>query len=159
MPINVRTEETENIAGNQFVPARFEVPMQIADPVERMRAVRALVAAQRGEPALSLVEPMAGLLNRLPTTMTTAIFGSMLKGVDFTTSNVPGSPIPIFLAGAQVETMLPFGPLAGAGANITLLSNLDRVHLGINTDQAAVTDPEVFAEHLADGFDEVMAVG
>ena len=32
MPINVRTEATEDVAGNQFVPARFPVPMTIDDP-------------------------------------------------------------------------------------------------------------------------------
>lgn len=158
MPINVRTEATANVAGNQFAPARFAVPMNIHDPAERMTAIRALVAGQRGEPALNLLEPMSGLLNRLPTTLTTAIFGAMLRGVDFTTSNVPGAPIPTFIAGAQIESMFPFGPLAGAAANITLLSNCDDVHLGINVDLGAVSDPDVFLACLQESFDEVLKV-
>ena len=158
MPINVRTEETQDVAGNQFAPARFAVPTTIVDPVERMRAVNELVASQRAEPALSLLEPMSGLLNRLPTTLTTAVFGSMLKGVDFTTSNVPGAPIPVYMAGAQIEAMFPFGPLAGAAVNVTLLSNCDDVHLGINCDLAAVPDPEVLRDCIRDAFDEILEV-
>jgi diacylglycerol O-acyltransferase len=156
MPINVRDEGTENLAGNQFAPARFVVPMDVADPLERMHAVHELVAAQRSEPALSLLEPMSRVLNRLPTTLTTAVFGAMLKGIDFTTSNVPGAPIPVFVAGARIEAMFPFGPLAGAAVNVTLLSSCDDVHLGINCDLAAVPDPGVLRECVQESFDEVL---
>jgi WS/DGAT/MGAT family acyltransferase len=157
MPINVRTEETQGVAGNQFVPARFPVPIAITDPIERMAAIRGLVADQRGEPALALTQPLAGLLNRLPTSVTTGVFGGMLKGVDFVTSNVPGAPVPLFAAGAEIVQQFPFGPLSGAAANITLLSWLDQVCIGVNVDPAAVVDPDAFLACLADGFDEVIA--
>ena len=124
-----------------------------------MQAVRELVAGQRGEPALALLEPMSGLLNRLPTTVTTSIFGSMLKGIDFTTSNVPGAPIPVFMGGAQIVSMFPFGPLAGAAVNVTLLSNQDDVHLGINCDLAAVPDPTALRDCLQEAFDELLKAG
>ena len=159
MPINVRTEDTASVAGNQFVPARFPVPMDIADPIERMAAIRQLVLGQRGEPALALTQPLAGLLNRLPTSVSTGVFGSMLKGVDFVTSNVPGAPIPLFAAGAEIVEQYPFGPLSGASANITLLSWLDHVCIGVNVDPAAVTYPERFHACLLEGFDEVVSAG
>lgn len=159
MPINIRDESTQDVAGNQFAPARFAIPVDIEDPVEHMRVIHALVAGQRTEPSLGLVEPMAGVLNRLPTTLTTAVFGSMLKGVDVTTSNVPGAPIPVFIAGAQIESMCPFGPLAGAAVNVTLLSDRDSVHLGINVDLAAIPDPDVLCECLQESFDHVLKVG
>ena len=159
MPINVRTESTQGVVGNQFVPARFAVPLTIDDPIERMTAIRALVAVQRGEPALALSEPLAGVLNRLPTSFTTGVFGGMLRGVDFVTSNVPGAPVPLFAAGAKILYQFPFGPLSGAGANITLLSWLDQVCIGVNVDPAAVVDPGAFTECLAEGFDEVIAAG
>lgn len=158
MPINVRTGETQNEAGNQFAPARFPVPIDITDPLERMRAVRDLVVHQRGEPSLALIEPMAGLLNRMPTTLTTAIFGSMLKGVDFTTSNVPGAPVPVYIAGAEITEMFAFGPLAGAAVNVTLLSHCDQAHIGINSDLAAVPDPAVLHDCLRQSFDDVLQI-
>jgi diacylglycerol O-acyltransferase / wax synthase len=158
MPINVRTDETADLAGNKFVPARFTVPVAIEDPVEHMRAIHELVDQQRSEPALGLLEPMSIVLNRLPTTAVTALFGSMIKGMDFTTSNVPGAPIPVYLAGAQLERMFPFGPLAGVAVNVTLLSNLDDVNIGVNSDMAAVPDPEVLLECLAEAFAALLKV-
>jgi WS/DGAT/MGAT family acyltransferase len=155
MPINVRTSSTEGLAGNQFVPARFPIPLAIEDPVERMRVMRALVAEQRGEPSLGFVEGIAGVLNRLPRAAVTELFGRMLKGIDFVTSNVPGVPIPVYFAGAKLEAQFPFGPLAGSAMNVTLLSYVDEAQIGVNTDPAAVPDPEVLVGCLTDAFDEI----
>ncbi len=80
----------------------------------------------------------------------------MLKGIDFVTSNVPGPPIPVYLAGARLERQIAFGPMTGAAANITLLSYVDDLNIGINTDPRAVTDPELFVDCLDDAFDEII---
>ncbi|WCO65825.1 wax ester/triacylglycerol synthase family O-acyltransferase [Iamia majanohamensis] len=159
MPINVRTAETEDHAGNQFVPARFAIPLGEADPVRRMQTLHQLILEQRGEPALGFVEPMAAVLRRLPTSVSTSLFGSMLKGVDLVTSNVPGAPIPIYTAGGRVEHLIAYGPLTGAALNLTLLSYLDELHIGVNVDPAAVTEPERLVAALRDAWDEVLAVG
>ena len=159
MPINVRTEETADLAGNQFVPARFPIPLDIDDPAERIQAIHDLVAVQRAEPAMALVEPLARVLNRLPTSMATGVFGSMLKGVDLVTSNVPGAPIPIYIAGGQIDALFAFGPMTGAAANLTLLSYRDDLHIGINLDPAAVTEPATFVECYQEAWDELVAVG
>jgi diacylglycerol O-acyltransferase / wax synthase len=131
------------------------VPIDVDDPIKRMNAIRELVERQRNEPALSLTDPIAGVLNRLPTTATTSIFGAMLKGIDFVTSNVPGAPLTVFLATGKVEAHFAFGPMTGAAANITLLSYVDDVNLGINTDPAAIPDPAVFVDCLRDSFGEI----
>ena len=155
MPINIRTEATAGLAGNQFAPARFAVPVGIEDPIARMNAVRELMEAQRAEPALALTDTLAGILNRLPATATTGIFGSMLRGIDFVTSNVPGPPVPVFLAGARLERQIAFGPMTGSAANITLLSYIDELNLGVNTDPMAVTDPDLLLDCLRDSFEEI----
>jgi hypothetical protein len=123
-----------------------------------MRATRDLVAQQRAEPALSLAEPLAGILYRLPTTVTTGVFGSMLRGIDFVTSNVPGVPIPVYFGGGRLEAQFAFGPMSGSAANITLLSYLDEVQIAVNTDPAAVPDADVFHDCLVEGFDEIRKV-
>ena len=48
-----------------------------------------------------------------------------------------------------------YGPLTGAACNITLLSYIDELHLGISTDPAAVPDPDVFVACLQDGIIEI----
>ena len=159
MPINVRPDSAEVVAGNNFVPARFAFPVAIEDPAERMRAIHELVIDQRDEPALEIVDSISGILNRLPLAVTTSVFGSMLKAIDVVTSNVPGAPYPLYIAGARMEANFGFGPLTGSASNITLLSYVDDLHLAVSTDPAAVPDPDLYVECLQDGLDEVIALG
>ena len=158
MPINLRGEGAA-LGGNHFTPSRFLVPLQIADPEERMRALGHLAQGVRDEPAIGLTDAVAMVLNQLPSRMTTAFFGAMLKGSDFVTSNVPGSPFPLYVAGAELERMYPFGPLSGTAANVTLLSHCDTCCIGINADAVAIPDAPKFAASVEAGFAEVVALG
>src|SRR6478672_4949951 len=142
MPINVR-EASAALGGNHFTPARFLVPLTIKDPAERIVALGTLARSIREEPAVQLTDALAGILNQLPTTITTAVFGSMLKCADFVTSNVPGAPFPIYSGGAELERMYAFGPLSGAAMNVTLLSHCGNCNTGVNFDAVAGTDREV----------------
>ncbi|MEY2449591.1 MAG: diacylglycerol O-acyltransferase / wax synthase, partial [Acidimicrobiaceae bacterium] len=79
MPINIRNDDTADLAGNQFAPARFTIPIAIDDPIDRMLATRELVAQPRGETSLSLDAPLAGIFYRIPASGTTGFFGSLLR--------------------------------------------------------------------------------
>jgi WS/DGAT/MGAT family acyltransferase len=158
MPINLREGEKGATAGNQFVPARFTVPVGIVDPRERMAEIRDRVRRQRDEPALPLVEEVSALLNRFPAAVATALFGAMLKGVDFTSSNVPGPRRDAYMSGARIDSIYGFGPLSGGAANITVFSYAGRLYMSIHTDLAAVPDSGVFLDCLERGLAEVLAV-
>jgi len=159
MPINTRDPSGVSVVGNDWVPARFDVPVESNDPADFMREIHDHLVSAREEPANQLVGPMSNVLNRLPTTVVTQIFGSMMKGLDFQASNVPGSPVPIYLLGSRITAVIPFGPLAGAGLNVTLLSYCDDLNLGVNIDVAAVPDPEFMVEHIRAAFAELLALG
>ena len=118
-----------------------------------------LVAAQRAEPALPFMEEISSVFSRLPSAVSTWLMGSMLKGIDLVTSNVPGPQFEVFVSGARIEEIYGFGPLGGAAINVTLFSYNGEVWVAINTDRAAVPDPKVFRESLEAGFAEVIAVG
>jgi WS/DGAT/MGAT family acyltransferase len=159
MPINVREGEKGRRAGNQFVPARFEVPADVLDPVERMRRIGETVRRQRAEPALPFLDEVSSLLNRFPAAVSTQLLGGMLKGVDFVTSNVPGPQIDVYASGALIEEIYGFGPLSGAAANVTLFSYRGGCGIGIHTDQRAVPDPETFRACLGAGLEQVLDLG
>jgi WS/DGAT/MGAT family acyltransferase len=158
MPINIRGENA-GLGGNHFTTARLVVPLMVADPEARVREVSDRCRRLRAEPAVALSENLAAILNRLPRRVATALFGSMLKGTDFITSNVPGSSFPLFMCGSRVEEMYAFGPLSGAAANVVLLSHCGSCFVGVNTDLRAIPDTEAFVADLRAGFDEVLALG
>jgi len=158
MPVNVRGGAKANRAGNQFAPARFEVPVGIENPAERIQAIAKLCRAQRDEPALPWIEEITSVLGALPPAAVGGLFGAMQKTTDFTTSNVPGPRRTTWMSGAKVEGFMPFGPLAGASVNATVFSYDGTMHIGINMDPAAVTDPALLLECFHKAFDEVLAV-
>jgi diacylglycerol O-acyltransferase len=158
MPINLRGVADRRV-GNNFAPARFPVPAFVENPAERVAAIRALVQEWRQEPALALTEQLAGVLNRLPTALTTALFGGMLKCVDFTTTNVPGAPVPVYVAGAAVERFFAFAPPAGSALNVALVSHVDQCCIGVVIDTAAVPDPDALVDDLRAGLAELVALG
>ena len=158
MPVNVREGDQADQAGNQFAPARFEVPVGIEDPARRIRAIRKLSREQQDEPALPLIGPISAVLGRLPKPAVVALFGAMQRTTDFTTSNVRGPRRSTWMSGAKVESIMPFGPLAGAAANITVFSYDGSMHVGINTDPAAIPDPDLLFECMRKSFDEVLTV-
>jgi hypothetical protein len=157
MPISVRRTDDE-AGGNRFVGARFAAPVGIADPRERMQAIRTLVRDLRDEPALDALELLAPVLARLPGPLLSAAAGSLTKSNDLQASNVPGLREDVYLAGAKIERSYGFGPLPGCAAMITLISHGDTCCVGANLDPAAVTDLALFGDCLRRGFAEVLAV-
>lgn len=151
MPVSLRTED-DPAGGNRVTLVRFPLPLDVFDPHELMRAVDDRVAQWRREPAVPLSGMIAGVLNLLPS----PVIGGMLKHVDFLASNVPGSPVPMFVAGAKVDRYYAFGPTIGAAVNVTLMSYDDTCCVGVNTDTGAVPDPEELLACLAAGFEQVL---
>jgi WS/DGAT/MGAT family acyltransferase len=151
-----RDRTPQDRVARRFAPMRFTVPVDMDDPLERLGAIRFLIDRQRSEPALGLSAPLANMVNRLPATATTALFGSLIRGVDVIAADVGGPARPIFLAGAEIEAQIAFGPLAGAGVSVMALTYGDQVNLGVAMDPAAVPDADVLLESLADGYDEVL---
>ncbi|MBV7707770.1 wax ester/triacylglycerol synthase domain-containing protein [Nocardia nova] len=154
MPVSVRKAD-DPIGGNRITLVRFALPADITDPALLMPVLDGIVVGWRHEPAIPYSAAVAATLNRLPVAMVTA----MLKHVDFVASDVPGSPVPIFIAGAAVERMYAFGPTIGTAFNVTLISHIDTCCVGINADSAAVPDVDVFTDCLGEGFRAVLAVG
>ena len=153
MPISIRTS-TDSVGGNRATLMRFDVPAGVADPAQRIRLIHERTSKQRTEKSLAYTQLIAGALNLMPRWYV----GSALRNVDFVASDVPGFPLPVFLAGAAVRMQYAFSPTIGAGLNVTLLSYVDTCTLGINVDTGAIPDFEVFYNCLIAGFDDVLAL-
>lgn len=154
LPVSLR-EPGDPAGGNRITLMRFKLPAASTDAGERLRATHQVVERVRGERSLPHTQGIAAALNLLPA----QFVGSMLKHVDFLASNVPGVPVPLYLAGARVERWYPFGPTIGASVNLTLMSYVDTCCIGINVDTGAVPDPDRLVACLREGFAEVLDLG
>ena len=151
MPLSIRGDE-DPVGGNRLTLMRFDLPVGIVDPAERIARIHESVAAVRAEPSLPYTQAMAGALNLLPRWY----LASVLRHVDFLASDVPGIPVPVYLGEARVTMQYPFGPTIGAGVNVTLMTYVDTCAMGINVDVGAIPDYDVFHACLVAGFEEVL---
>jgi hypothetical protein len=132
------------------------VPVEPKEPVPRFQRVKQTIADVRHEPALAAADSFAGLAAGLPTSVIVGLLRNQTRSVDFATSNLRGSPLPLYLAGARIVANYPFGPRTGCALNVTLLSYCDELHLGLNIDPAAVTDVGVLMDALDESFAELL---
>lgn len=158
MPMNLRGDD-ELLGGNRLTTLRMLVPTDEPDPVQRMARIGEVSTRTQNEPAVAVTPTIAGLLNRLPERAMTLVFAGMFEHVDFLASNVPGIPSRCYTGGAEVLRWYAFGPTEGAAVNLTLMSHGKTCCIGVNCDAAAVPDPDVLAECLEEGFDEILALG
>jgi diacylglycerol O-acyltransferase / wax synthase len=84
-----------------------------------------------------------------------AMTRTQTRTIDFGASNLRGSPVPLYLAGARIIGSFPMGPRTGCALTVTMLSYCDDVHMGLNIDPAAITDPAAFMRDVRDAFDEL----
>jgi|SRR5581483_6516585 len=144
------------VGGNRFAPARVVVPLGPRDPAKRVAAVCRSLEAVAAEPGLSMADTLAGLISLLPASVLVPALRAQARMVDFAASIVPGLRSGRFMAGAPVAGSWPMGPRVGCAVNFTLLTCDDRLHLGVNLDPAAVTDPAALMESLDHSFAELL---
>jgi diacylglycerol O-acyltransferase / wax synthase len=157
MPISLRSGD-HPMGGNRFAGARFAAPVGATDPAERIRLVHDFVLNARDEPAIDALGLAAPLLNGLPIGLVARWYAGQTANLDLQASNVAGLPWEAYIAGAKIERMLPFGPVPGCAVMATLLSYAGTCCIGVNSDAAAVTDPDLLVRCLQEGLDEVLVL-
>lgn len=121
-------------ADGRLAGAVVRAPLTVADPAQRVRAVRELVLS----------------------TGPSAPHG---RGADVQVASVPGIGHPVWLAGSRVTRLHPLGPLAGCAAAVTMVAHDGTACVGVVLDDAAVTEPDVLLDAVAAGLAEVLALG
>ena len=85
------------------------------------------------------------------------LLGVVMKHDDFAVSNIPAGDQAVYLAGAKIVGLYPFGPLLGTAASCALVVTPPGT-VGINADAAAVPDLDMLAGCIREGFDAVIAL-
>ncbi len=152
MAISTRTD---NSGANAFTLARMLVPTSEMPLPERFNAINEILNAAREGSSSGSLEAIATFSAALPTSVVTRLARAQAETVDFATSNVRGAGVPLYVAGAKMLENYPVGPLGGVAFNLTLMSYLGSLDVGINIDEAAVESPALLRDCLDEAFREV----
>jgi WS/DGAT/MGAT family acyltransferase len=156
VPVSLRAD-ADTAGGNRFTGVNLAAPLGTADPVARMKKIRAQMTKRRDEPAMNIIGSMAPVLSVLPSAVLEGITGSVV-GSDVQASNVPVYPGDTYIAGAKVLRQYGIGPLPGVAMMVVLISRGGWCTITVRYDRAAVQKEALFAQCLLEGFDEILAL-
>jgi WS/DGAT/MGAT family acyltransferase len=167
VPISVRTPDAEGDGeGSNQVSAMFaNLASDLEDPVERLRAIaestkgakeehNAIGAAMLQDWAEFAAPAVFARASRLYSSMKLADRHRPIHNVII--SNVPGPPFPLYFAGARLVMLCPLGPvMEGAGLNITVLSYMDAIDVGLIACRELMPDLWDLARAFGESVDEL----
>ncbi|OBI46350.1 wax ester/triacylglycerol synthase family O-acyltransferase [Mycobacterium sp. E796] len=156
VPVSLRAD-ADTAGGNRFTGVNLAAPLGTADPVARMKKIRAQMTQRRDEPAMNIIGSIAPVLSVLPTPVLEGITGSVI-GSDVQASNVPVYPGDTYIAGAKVLRQYGIGPLPGVAMMVVLISRGGWCTVTVRYDRASVRNEPLFAQCLLEGFDEILAL-
>ena len=154
VPMTLRGADKSADAGNQIGLAVMRLHTEIADPVERLRAIR----AGAGE-AKALSEDLGKDLAKqvfevIPTFAATALTRNlMVPQMNVVVSNVRGPDVPLYMAGARLVSFSPISiAIDGLGLNVTAFSYHGVMWVCTVACRDMLPDPAFFADCLRRSF-------
>ena len=149
VPVNLRPADQAHKMGNAFGLVFLTLPIGIADPTRRLRAIKKEMDELKGSPEALVSFGVLSLMGLAPVEVEQLglkFFGSKATAV---LTNVPGPREPLYMAGRKIDKVMFWVPQSGhMGLGISILSYAGGVMLGIATDAGLVPDPE----RIVDGF-------
>lgn len=167
VPVSVHDSSVRSGGANKVSALFARLGTDVADPLERLQQLavsnRNAKEHQRAVPADALQDwaefaapSTFGLAMRAYAGLRLAEHHPVVHNLVI--SNVPGPPVPLYYAGAQVKAMIALGPVFhGAGLNITVLSNDGNVHVGILACRDAMPDVSALAREFPLALGELLA--
>ena len=157
VPVNLRPVERAGDLGNQFGLVFIDLPVGMADPIERVRIVqeRMLALKQSYQPIVAFVLLNAvGLGPKILQDQISALIGRNATAV---MTNVPGPQQPLYFAGKEIVEQNFWVPQSGGiGMGVSILSYNGKVQFGLITDEKLVPDPDNIIKRFGDEFEKLV---
>jgi WS/DGAT/MGAT family acyltransferase len=154
VPMTLRGADKGGDRGNQVGFTLMPVYSELADPVERLRAISTSAETSKRVTDAVGKELARDLLEYLPAPVSQALIRNVkLPGVGLTVSNVRGPDVPLYMAGAQLVNYSPISiAIDGMGLNVTGFSQAGTMWICAVSCREMMPDPAHFAECLRSSF-------
>ncbi|WP_457351753.1 wax ester/triacylglycerol synthase family O-acyltransferase [Roseateles sp. P5_D6] len=157
VPVNLRPLEQAWQLGNRFGLVPLVLPIGIANPIERLFAVRARMSELKGsfQPVMAFgLLSVAGLLIK---PVQHAMLNLFAKKATAVMTNVPGPAEALKFCGSTVEKVMFWVPQSGdIGMGVSILTYAGRVQFGLITDTGLCPDPEAIIANFAPEFEKLL---
>ncbi len=154
VPVSARAESEHGELNNRVTAMFADLPVQIADPVERLQAVRRQMAELKESHEAEAGEALVGLADVATPPLLLAL-GERLatrvpqSGVNTVTTNVPGPRVPLYACGRLMTEAFPYVPLGGhVTIGVAIFSYAGACTFGITSDLDLAPDTDVLAHGI-----------
>jgi diacylglycerol O-acyltransferase / wax synthase len=164
-PISVRAEGEKAALGNLVSAMVVPLGTHIAGPMERLRFVhaetvnsKALTNAVGARTLTDYSQFMPAGLSGIAARLYTRLGAANAHAPVFNTvvTNVPGSRVPLYFAGAKMVGMYGLGPIFDSmGVINTIYSYVDTIAISFTADRDMMPDPAAYADGLRQSFEEL----
>jgi WS/DGAT/MGAT family acyltransferase len=163
VPVNVRAPGEESIRDNRVSLMLADLLIEVADPEERLAAVRARLDQLKADHEAEAGAAFITLAAQEPFPL---VAGSMRwvarlpqRSIVTATTNVSGPRVQLYGLGRPVVEIIPYVPIASTvRVGVSILSYLDRIAFGVTGDRDSAGDVDVLARGVADGLAELVAL-
>jgi len=159
VPVNLRPLDEAWKLGNRFGLAPLVLPIGIANPVERLYAVRRRMGELKGsyQPLLAFaVLAMTGLFIK---PVQDAVLGMFSHKTTAVMTNVPGPRETLELCGSTLRQTVFWVPASGdIGVHVSILSYAGGVQFALMTDEELCAEPEHIIERFQPEFEKLLLV-
>jgi WS/DGAT/MGAT family acyltransferase len=160
VPVSVRSIG-EAGGGNRIASMYAELPVGIADPRERLTAIRTQMdglKASKQALAADVLTSLAGFQPPALAAMGARQASHAPNPVNTVATNVPGPQHPLYLLGRKMLDNYPFVPLASTMRIGTSVFSYDGyARFGVSGDYESMPDLDLFAAALGEGLRELIA--
>jgi WS/DGAT/MGAT family acyltransferase len=161
VPINLRPAGEQGAGaglGNRATGILVRLPLRMRDPIRRFREIHRRVLERKSHPSAEFFPVVASLLATLPRPVYREVARRSSQTIDLIVTNVPGVPMPRYLAGAEISAAYPFAPVAPhCPVSIALYGYRGRLFIGLDADATALPDVDLLREQLAASFAALVA--
>lgn len=161
-PISVRKESGGEDVGNQVSAMLVGMETNISDPLKRLLNIHGNTSRSKihasAMPASELTDflPSETLAAAARVYTRTRLGGHHRPFFNLTITNVPGPPVPLYVAGAKIHTVYGMAPIVdGLGLLLVIFSYQDKISIGITSCEQVVADPAYLADCFARSLDEL----
>ena len=157
--VNRRPEGAEAELGNQISAVFLPLPVEIADPAERLAELKRRMDGLKDSLQPAMILRALEAVSRVPSTALAWTVSFLTSRATVLLTNVKGPQERLYLAGAPLEEIMFWIPrYGGIGLGISILSYAGQVRLGILSDKDIVPDPENIIAGFRDEFDVLLAL-
>ncbi len=156
VPVSTRASG-DHASNNQVSLIIAELPIGIADPVQRLAAVRSQMNALKSSHQVESVHAVVDAAGLVPPA-TLALAGRAImtmmhtrpqRVINTVTTNVPGPQFPLYALGREMLEYLPYVPVsAGVRVGVAILSYNGLVSFGVTGDYDTAPDVQLMAGHI-----------